>query len=126
MTIWPDEYLHYWADVYVARGIDGYCTLDAFLLDPHGTLARIDGGEFRPLLPAQQRAADEVSRHEARLARIGRGVGTVDDEIEIEGIVAAARGIEQWPRRNGRAVEPMHHHRHPGSRLGAMFRPKGA
>lgn len=123
MRTYTDEYLNHWADVFVARGLDGYMRLDEFLAAPRLHLARIAQRMYRPLLPAQRRVADEIDSHEARLQRILRGTHSIDDELALEASVRAARAIDHCPRRDGRAIEPLHHHRWHRPRT-SFFRPR--
>ena len=127
MSTYPDEYLHYWSDVFMEVGIAEYTTLEAFLSAPQEWIRYIEGGEFRPLLPAQRRARDGIASQEGLLHRVMTGAQSISDEMDLERSIAAARGIQHCPRRNGRAIEPLHHHRHPDKRLRrGWFRPRNA
>ncbi len=89
MNTYPDEYLNFWADRYVERGMHLYgITLAVFLAHLHEIEAALDG-EHGPLpLLMSQRA---VSARELSME-------LASDEL---------------PRRNGMPFEPLHHHAHP-------------
>lgn len=91
---YSDEYIEYWADRYVEigyarRGI----TLLEFLADP-------------------QRYEDTHRTGALSLLRRQRAVRNRVLEEELQAL-RAERGLEDLPRRDGRIVEPLHHHRHP-------------
>lgn len=96
------EALEHWADEFVRLGYARYMTLEQFLRDPAGNVERIDGLEnFRPLLPAQMRAA----RCALRVAPQPRSLLEVIDELELT--------VANLPLRNGHPFAPMKHHAHP-------------
>ena len=100
--MFPDEQLEYWADEFVQRGYARYMNLDQFLRDPAGTIERMDALEnFRPLLPAQIRAAHGVLRQAPK----PRCLLEVIDELEAT--------VANLPTRNGHPFQPLKHHAYP-------------
>ncbi|WP_445157374.1 hypothetical protein [Halomonas sp. E14] len=92
MTTYPDEYLEYYADRYVALYLKGHgVTLDQYLYDP---------ARYEPLAEAPLPLLPEQQAVQARL------------DAEAERVEAE---VAHLPRRNGAVVEPLHHHRHPRS-----------
>ena len=111
----PDAYLHYWSDRYIQLGLHqrGVPLLN-FLRDPWLYIDPIDlellfdDEDHLPLLP-EQRAVQE------RL-----------DALDLDAVEQEAEGdIAHLPLRDGRRVEPLHHHRHPrGHHRKPFFRPR--
>lgn len=124
MQTYPDEYLNHWADVFVTRDLSRYLTLEQFLPAPALHLARIEDGRYRPLLAVQRAVAERIDTEERAIRRASQGTVTLEDAEHLEWMVACARGIVDVPRRDGRPIEPMRHHRwHPRSSNSA-FRPR--
>lgn len=98
VSTYPDEYLHYWSDRFIERGVANYgITLDSYLAHPHEIEAALAGEADLPLL-LKQRA---VSQRQ------------LDIEMEEE---RQARAIGNLPMRNGAPFEPLHHHAHPDNK----------
>lgn len=103
---YADEYLDYWADVYVGRKLDtmGICLL-TFLACPHNIINSVDVIEafrMQPLLPGQESVRQRL---------------LLEEEIALLDRICTAP-IEQLPGatcRNGSWVEPLHHHAHKRS-----------
>ncbi len=106
MTLYDVHYLERFADRFIALGLRRYgLTLEQYLNDPARVEQRLLE-EPRPML-ARQRAvqkrleAEEATRRQ-REAEQQRGARLA---VEAE--------LEDFPRRNGRAIEPLHHSRRP-------------
>lgn len=106
---YPDEYIEYHADRYVAHRLHAHgVSLDAYLADPD----RYEGLALAPLplLPAQQAVADRLAAQWAAQDERGRLCATED-----AGLPAAARLA------GNRLREPLHRHRAPPSHRRRRF-----
>lgn len=62
--IYPDEYIDFWGDVYLALELRGLgVDFERFLEDPAAQLARLG---IKPLMPAQEEAAADLNWKGAR------------------------------------------------------------
>lgn len=96
--IYSDEYIETCAERFVSAGLRLRCTFAQYLANPK----RYDNGDASldplPLNARQQRIR-------ARL---------IDDELSGK-VKRIVRDTDTLPRRNGKPVEVLHHHRHPKS-----------
>lgn len=116
-TTYSDAFLNYWGDVYLRQRVAQYgISFWAFLLDPHHHMRRIDGGEYRPLLPAQIQVAARLSHDEA-MAEL--------QQAEADAQVQALEHDADVVFRDGRFIEPLHHCAHPRTRPSRRHMPSG-
>lgn len=95
ITTYTDEYLEHFGARYVEQRLKAHgVTFLQYLARPQAyeQLAM----EPEPLLPRQQRVAALITDAEAQAARV-------------------EKPVDHLPRRNGRIIEPLHHHAHPRS-----------
>ncbi|HEU4601546.1 MAG TPA: hypothetical protein VFS24_06245 [Steroidobacteraceae bacterium] len=111
-AIYPDEYIEYFADRYVAGGwVYRGVTLMQFLARPFRYINNNDAPP-QPLLGAQVRVRNRL----IKLERTARKRQTLRDgePLDLAWLTRQAeRGLEHLPRRNGAPFEVMHHHAHP-------------
>lgn len=126
MTMYPDNYIEHWSDVYVrnrailrARGVE----LMTFLVDPRAILTAVafnkplplaDDQDFYPLLPKQQAVQERLFNEE-------------QNEFEkewLEQMLTRIRETGKSPVRvsNGQIIEPLTHNTHPPRRAHRYFR----
>ncbi|HEU4603438.1 MAG TPA: hypothetical protein VFS24_15800 [Steroidobacteraceae bacterium] len=110
---YPDEYIEYFADRYVAGGwVYQGVTLMQFLALPYRYIS--SDTTSQPLLGSQLRVRNQL----IKLERRARKAQTQRDGEPLDLVWLtrqAERGVEHLPRRNGAPFEPLHHHAHPRS-----------
>ncbi|MEW8522521.1 MAG: hypothetical protein AB2552_05660 [Candidatus Thiodiazotropha endolucinida] len=126
MTMYPDNYLDHWGDLYVrncallkARGV----LFETFLMAPRDILTAVafnkplplaEGQAFYPLLPKQQAIQERLFNEE-------------QNEFEkewLEQMLTRIRQTGKSPMRvsNGQIIEPLTHSTHPPRRAHRYFR----
>lgn len=73
MTVYRDEELEHWGEVFVRRDLlHGFgVRFDTFIARPRQILAALESREFRPLLRAQRAVRDRIDAELAALEPVG-------------------------------------------------------